>query len=469
MFKPIFITGEAGAGKTRKLMKEAAELGGQLLTEPYQRALAVAVMHGARRRLQSTIRLFCPKLPATVSTIHSFALSVVNRWRRSLGLSSPVAACEVSCGLTEKHFRTLATFDEIMALSCRLLESELVTRVLAKTYPLIIVDEFQDCTGNTLRFVQALGKCSQLLLAADHFQTLQEDIPGCPAVEWAEQLRNDDNIDYQDLVGCRRTENQGILDAARALRSNMKFDGSTVPVYHAPMPGPAAFRIVERFATWDASKRIRGGTCALIVLSADDPLLDKLLESFEKQMERKRSDWKIHWSRPLPEQRYRDLVFAELGIHAPAEQGMAWNPASTPKNTPASTIARELVRFSKLRGIHPIPQELAAEFAKVEIHNLRSFGWGSPRFQVLTVHGAKNQEFDHVFILWAYKNAAWSVEQQRRLLYNAVTRAKRDCTVLVLGGNKRASSDAVISLLGPAMPAIDPSWKKPTKKKTKKQ
>jgi hypothetical protein len=235
------------------------------------------------------------------------------------------------------------------------------------------------------------------------------------------------------------------------------------------MPGPAAFRIVERFSTWDASKRIRGGTCALIVLSADDPLLDKLLESFENQMERKWPDRKIHWSRPLPEQRYRDLVFAELGIHVPVEQGMAWSPDSTPKNTPASTIARELVRFSKLRGIHPIPQELAAEFAKVEIHNLRSFGWGSPRFQVLTVHGAKNQEFDHVFILWAYKNAAWSIEQQRRLLYNAVTRAKRDCTVLVLGGNKRASSDAVISLLGPATPAIDPSWKKPTKKKARKQ
>ena len=95
------------------------------------------------------------------------------------------------------------------------------------------------------------------------------------------------------------------------------------------------------------------------------------------------------------------------------------------------------------------------QFARLSAHNALAFGRGSPRFQVLTVHGAKNREFDHVFVFWGYKSAGWPAEQQRRLLYNAVTRAKSDCTVLVVGNQVRIQSDPVLSLLGPALPAIN--------------
>ena len=144
MPQPIFVTGEAGSGKTRRLMERAAAIGSVTITAPHQRALAMAVMHGARRRLQSTLASYCPDLPVTVSTIHSFALGVVNRWRRSLGIALPVTACETACGLAESHLRTHATFDEVMDLACRLLQSSTVQRTLGRTYPLVIVDEFQD-------------------------------------------------------------------------------------------------------------------------------------------------------------------------------------------------------------------------------------------------------------------------------------------------------------------------------------
>jgi superfamily I DNA/RNA helicase len=136
MPQPLYITGEAGSGKTRKLMEQAAARGSELVIEPHQRALAIAVMHGARRRLQATFARHCPKLPVTVSTIHSFALAVVNRWRRSLGISLPVSACDASCALTEKYWRTQATFDEVMELGCKVLSSPTVRRTLAATYPL---------------------------------------------------------------------------------------------------------------------------------------------------------------------------------------------------------------------------------------------------------------------------------------------------------------------------------------------
>lgn len=65
------------------------------------------------------------------------------------------------------------------------------------------------------------------------------------------------------------------------------------------------------------------------------------------------------------------------------------------------------------------------------------------------MHGAKNREFDNVFVLWGYKLPPNRV-QQRKLLYNAITRAVKNCVVLVLGDVKRAADDPILSLLGPA-------------------
>lgn len=460
MPQPLFITGEAGSGKTRRLMEQAGILGRELVTRQHQRALAIAVMLGARRRLQTTLSAHCQELPVTVSTIHSFALTVINRWRRSVGLSLPLTVCQESCGLFEKHWRTQATFDEVIDLACKILRSPTVTRTLAATYPLVIVDEFQDCTAGTLSLVQTLATASTVLLAADHFQKLGDVAGGCPAVEWATKLKTDGSIAYEDLTGCRRTDNDGILRAARALRDNVKASNITVPVYHAPNVGPAAMRMVGRFVSWGADK-ITSGTCALIVLSLDDPLLMKLLSSFNNQLAKRNPQRKITWSSPLAEPEHRKQLLAELGINGKED---TWEPQTVVASRLASTVSRDIKRFAKLRGLDDIPQELARQFAQLAIHNARAFGRNSPRFQVLTVHGAKNREFDHVFVFWAFKADKWPSEEQRRLLYNAVTRAKRDCTVLVLGSEKRSREDPVLSLLGPAQPAIDPTWRKVKKK-----
>ncbi len=48
----------------------------------------------------------------------------------------------------------------------------------------------------------------------------------------------------------------------------------------------------------------------------------------------------------------------------------------------------------------------------------------------MTIHQAKNREFDRVLILWPVM-VPGDVEKQRRLLYNAVTRAKNAATIIV--------------------------------------
>jgi DNA helicase IV len=52
----------------------------------------------------------------------------------------------------------------------------------------------------------------------------------------------------------------------------------------------------------------------------------------------------------------------------------------------------------------------------------------------MTVQQAKNREFDGVVVLWPYQ-VGGDAEHRRRLLYNAVTRARRWCTVIVQSQN----------------------------------
>lgn len=57
----------------------------------------------------------------------------------------------------------------------------------------------------------------------------------------------------------------------------------------------------------------------------------------------------------------------------------------------------------------------------------------------MTVHQAKNREFDGVVVLWPYQLGG-DDEHRRRLLYNAVTRARNWCTVVVQNENLLATA-----------------------------
>jgi superfamily I DNA/RNA helicase len=57
--------------------------------------------------------------------------------------------------------------------------------------------------------------------------------------------------------------------------------------------------------------------------------------------------------------------------------------------------------------------------------------------RALTVHQAKDREFDGVVVIWPY-TVGQDAEGKRRLLYNAVTRAKKWCEVIVQGKGNTA-------------------------------
>ena len=79
----------------------------------------------------------------------------------------------------------------------------------------------------------------------------------------------------------------------------------------------------------------------------------------------------------------------------------------------------------------------------------------------MTIHQAKNREFDNVFVVWPYTVPADS-EYKRRLLYNAITRSRANCMVLVRGNLKRIQADDVLRLIGQAKEAF-PSTRRKTR------
>jgi superfamily I DNA/RNA helicase len=66
---------------------------------------------------------------------------------------------------------------------------------------------------------------------------------------------------------------------------------------------------------------------------------------------------------------------------------------------------------------------------KARLHS--AYGFQRRRgIPIMTIHGAKNRQFDHVVVLWP-PGVVGEPDDLRRLLYNAVTRAELRCTIFV--------------------------------------
>jgi len=452
----VAVVGQAGTGKTTWLMQQAGELAPRFLTSDHHRLLAITRMHGSRRRLQLTLLDSCPTIPCSITTIDGFALSLVNRWRRSLGYTKPIQPVDDDTAFTNTIFGIEAGFSHILAGSTELLKSKTVKAVIQESYPFVMIDEFQDCHGPLLDFVKALSTCSALIVAADDFQLLESSVNGCPAVEWLQTKEGEGNTQCTQLITCHRTSVQNILEAARCLRENIRATGETIPVICCPNHGPAAFKIIEALIYNSGDWQ---GSTALICPSHDD-FLQKVLDSCDSQLKKKNFK-PISWFHECAAREERKNLHNCLGLGSQDSCNKGWT-APTGNLAPFATqVVTRTQRFSRLRGIRDIPYSVVARHVDTVVHERRAYCGYSPKRIVTTVHGAKNREFDNVIIIWPYKVPS-DAEQKRRLLYNAITRSKRNCMLLVRGNLKRVQDDPVLSLLGPAKPAFPPRGKKKT-------
>lgn len=445
---PILITGYAGTGKTTRAMALVEERVTAVPALEYESFLGMSFMHGARRRLDQKLADVCGHFPYRATTIDAFALSILNRWRTSVGFPKPFAPKAGEGDLVEGLFEVRAGFEWIRGEAAKLLSKQTVGKLVGLSFPLIVVDEFQDCQGEQLEIVKALANHTQLLLAADEFQLLNPTGLNCPAVEWVLELEHDGRAIVEDLKTPRRTTNHALLEAARCLRDNRASNIATIPVICCPSSPPAAWWIISQIAIPPFRWK---GNCALISPTLDS-FVNKTLESCNSQLG-KRNLPAIYFHAETSQEHEIKALTEALGISTTASND--W----TPQNVPVSPLGQHVIdrvqHYCRLRGIKSIPKQLVASFAERTVSTQRAYGLRSANRIVSTIHGTKNREFENVFVLWnSHTVGHWSTEEQRRLLYNAVTRAKNNCLVVVLGSEENAKSDPVLRLLGPPRPAF---------------
>ena len=407
----VAFEGPAGSGKTHRLIEE---LEARLKQEPladHQRVMAVTFMHGSRRRLEARLRsveALAGRFEAI--TLDSFAWRLTQRWRR-LALHQG------------NELPTEEAYDQTCALAAALLESEVVRNWVAVSFPLVLVDEAQDLSAERSAIVAALAQSGTVLLAFDEFQCLNLALLPIAIETW---LR--DHSEPITLEGCRRTDDAELIDAARAVRTRQAVnrDGRRFKVMATPGQALAATCLANAIA-WR-----NGGNVAVLTPSRQGGFADKAVARVCAGAvgQRQSGPFAIEWE--SGEEQNAGGLWSRLGLADRCMVEDALAAMAPHRNDPPIRMVRDWIgRQRSIRGL----EELTAEEIRRQLDRAlflrRRYGQRrQPQFAAMTIQQAKNREFDHVIVLWPY-TVPNNDEQRRRLLYNAITRAKRSCTVLV--------------------------------------
>ncbi|BDU77437.1 ATP-binding domain-containing protein [Mesoterricola sediminis] len=402
-------TGGAGCGKTYQLMKAlSCHLEANPLREG-QKVLALTFMHGSRRRLEERLA----QQPAArgrtnCSTIDSFAWQLVRRW------SSLAAAL----GFTRLE---PDQYEGVCDAAGGLLQVDEVRGWVAATYPILLVDEAQDLTANRLRVVEGLSARQEVFAAADEFQCLNEELRPNPACTWLAQV-----CSAQELIQPRRTRVTELLDAAAAIRrGEPPTSGTAFKVQLTPKLPLAGTWLIQNLCWFGGGKRVAVITPSLCPFS-----LGTVSWAAANRTKRGSGPYSIKWEES-------ETKAAESYLSKIALQDVNDIPTlvSILDNAGDFRVARDLADWldiqKRARGKvtftrSEIEQAIRQGFAqRRRAHKGDGEGWKG-----MTVHGAKNREFDNVIVLWPAATGG-SDDQKRRLLYNAVTRAKNRCLVLI--------------------------------------
>ena len=406
------VEGEAGCGKTTRLMGILAETLAATPLGDGQRVLALTFMHGARRRLSDRLGLVTTLVGRTDCTvIDSFAWRLVRRWR--------TLAAHLGLPVVEE-----GNFDAVCDVAGALLEHPQVLSWVASSFPVVLVDEGQDMSPERLRMLQALAEASDVLLAADEYQCLNQALRPNPLVTWIA-----DQVQSEVLHHVHRTNVAGLRNAATAIRAGQ------VPTTEG------AFRLVPAVSTGMAAailaSAIRWKPNDEIAILTPSNTAAFVVETVERVRagpcgKQQNGPYPIVWE-TTDDAEARDLHAAlnmeEVSSLATTRAALHLLPRS---GVVRATIAWVDSQASALGRTEFSRAEVRAMLTR-QVTLKRQYGSHSrQRLRAMTIHQAKNREFDGVVVLWPYQ-VGGDAEAKRRLLYNAVTRAKRWCQVIVQG------------------------------------
>jgi superfamily I DNA/RNA helicase len=317
---------------------------------------------------------------------------------------------------------------------------------IAASYPLVVVDEAQDLNPHRFRLLKALAETTCLIAAADEFQNLNEDIDARDVIAWLKGAETP-----SALTQIRRTSRDGLLQVADALRNGADVCGR-LQLKKAPPPskktwhqGPGV-RLLEAPAkhsglvAWTVANELRilGKNAVVVTPDARSELVQDVLHAVQtKRFPLNKKEGTMFGPFTLSRQRQDKEEAADI-LGPFGDQNVISLRVATDciskQNHPASPhICLRLERARNVKG--------ETEFTRQRLDEivgdvLRDIARHHPRAEsgrrVMTIHQAKNREFQRVLVMWPH-SATGSSEQLRRLLYNAVTRAKECCSIVVFG------------------------------------
>jgi superfamily I DNA/RNA helicase len=405
-----FIEGGAGTGKTTTVIDRLGQLVATSPLGEHQRVLALTKMHGSRRRVRERLGGVAGLNGRFESvTIDSFAWRIVRRWR---------SLARVVSGPTPTEF------NEICEQAGRLLEEPCVQKWVASAFPIVVVDELQDSKGGQLRVLKGLSMRCECIAAGDSFQDLDGD-GACASVEWARQQATP-----TVLTTTHRTQTPGLLAAAAALR-----DGQAVvpargfSLVGVPAYGLGAWEVALKIAAW-----CKLGTVAVItpVTAARSDFVRQVVELINAKpvgKQRPIGPFKLFW-----EAGHADLIertCREAGI-PDGDEAVVSADALTLTGEGRTHIVRDWVsRQRRLFGRREFRSSEVRDAVRQLVQHSRGHAHHEKRrLSAMSIHQAKNREFDRVIVLWPYE-VSGSDERKRRLAYNAITRARHEAHVIV--------------------------------------
>lgn len=402
-------TGGAGCGKTYQLMQS---LSAHLEAAPLQdgqKVLALTFMHGSRRRLEERLgQLQILRGRTECSTIDSFAWRLVRRW---LSLAVALGYADIESD----------QYDRVCDAAGALLQIKEVCGWVAASFPILLVDEAQDLTANRLRLIEGLATRLQVFAAADEFQCLDEALRPNPACTWLAQV-----CPAEELGQPRRTSVAELLDAAAAIRGGQPPKSGKLFQVQLTANPPLAGTWLSGNLCWYGG----GKSVAVITPAMSTFATATVTWTANNQTKRGTGPYSISWE--VSEAKAASSFLARLALQEvndiPSVVALL-SEAGDPR------VARDVAEWMDVQR-RARSKEV---FSKKEIGRAIEQGFVQRRrarksegsgWRGMTVHGAKNREFDNVVVLWPAA-VVGSDDQKRRLLYNAVTRAKERCLVLV--------------------------------------
>ena len=416
--------GGAGVGKTHSTLEALDESEFEIPLSSGQRVLALTFMHGSRRRLEQRLRgSKSIRGRYDCMVIDRFAWELCSRWRsllRSLG----------------HDVVREGDFDRTCDTAGMLLERSDVSAWVSRTYPKVILDEAQDLTKPRLKMIRALESSVLLFAAADEFQCLVPDLRPNPAIDWLHEKCKPIELNIQ-----RRTSRPELISAATAIR-----EGKELPVL-SELGEKELFANIKKFnlvvgagkspftlASICASNAIswNGGASIAIITPARGDFAQQIVEqvSTKKLGKKNTGPFPIEWEKSDDAATSEALSSLKLPPDGCIEKTI--EALSNPDGHSALDLCKKsLLRHQSLTGCVIFSHSLVKDhLAKAFLRHRRFGSQHGPRVRAMTVHSAKNREFDGVIILWPF-SAKGSDDQQRRLLYNAITRAQRWVTLIV--------------------------------------